>query len=121
MNFDDNQPCVELIDAPRVGLLAMIDDEIRIAGGSDQGLLSKVKQLLPGGSRHGGAAPRASEGRTSDNQPMRSGLTPDPRVLNSPLFHRAFCRHCCMMWALDKNKDNVPEQIRNAPVLTCRW
>ncbi|CAK9106539.1 Myosin-I heavy chain (Class VII unconventional myosin) (DdMVII) (DdM7) [Durusdinium trenchii] len=42
INFVDNEPCVQMIEASRTGLFAMIDEEVSIPKGSDQGLLNKI-------------------------------------------------------------------------------
>jgi myosin heavy subunit len=41
IEFQDNQPCLDLLDA-KSGVFAMIDEENRMVGGTDDGLLSKI-------------------------------------------------------------------------------
>ena len=41
ITFRDNAPCLQLIEGPRTGILALIDDEVAMPKGSDDALLRK--------------------------------------------------------------------------------
>ncbi len=43
IDFNDNQPCIDAIEAPRSGILAILDEECRIPRGSDVTFVSKVR------------------------------------------------------------------------------
>jgi len=43
IDFNDNQPCIDAIELPRSGVLAILDEECRIPRGSDCGFVSKVR------------------------------------------------------------------------------
>jgi myosin heavy subunit len=42
-DFKDNQPTLDLMEAKGTGIFSMIDEEINVPKGSDQGFLSKVR------------------------------------------------------------------------------
>ena len=44
IDFEDNQACLDLIEAKKVGIFAMMDEEIVTPKGSDEGFLSKLKK-----------------------------------------------------------------------------
>lgn len=63
ISFINNLPCVEALEARSSGVFAMIDEEISIPRGSDNGLLSKILQQS---SKYIQAAPvKARNSRTS--------------------------------------------------------
>ncbi|CAB3241956.1 unnamed protein product [Arctia plantaginis] len=43
IDFYDNQPCIDLIE-DRLGVLALLDEQCRVPGGSDAGFVSKLHQ-----------------------------------------------------------------------------
>lgn len=43
IDFYDNQPCIDLIE-DRLGILALLDEQCRVPGGSDAGFVSKLHQ-----------------------------------------------------------------------------
>jgi hypothetical protein len=42
--FEDNQPTLDLLELKPTGIFSMIDEEISVPRGSDEGLLSKIFQ-----------------------------------------------------------------------------
>lgn len=42
--FEDNQPTLDLLEMKQSGIFSMIDEEISVPRGSDEGLLSKIFQ-----------------------------------------------------------------------------
>ena len=44
ITFTDNQACLDLLEMKGTGIFAMIDDEINVPKGSDDGFRSKVVQ-----------------------------------------------------------------------------
>jgi hypothetical protein len=49
IEFPDNQDCLDTIQAPKIGILAMLDDECRLPKGSDRNFAKRMfDQYLPG-------------------------------------------------------------------------
>lgn len=46
INFSDNQPCIDMIEA-RGGILDLLDEECRFPNGSDTSFLDKIQQQIP--------------------------------------------------------------------------
>ena len=44
-DFADNQPCLDLLEKERTGVFDLLDDEIYVPRGSDEGFLNKVLQI----------------------------------------------------------------------------
>eukprot|EP00516_Mucochytrium_quahogii_P004899 CAMPEP_0203750560 /NCGR_PEP_ID=MMETSP0098-20131031/4778_1 /ASSEMBLY_ACC=CAM_ASM_000208 /TAXON_ID=96639 /ORGANISM=" , Strain NY0313808BC1" /LENGTH=1960 /DNA_ID=CAMNT_0050639919 /DNA_START=298 /DNA_END=6177 /DNA_ORIENTATION=+ len=44
ITFSDNKPCVDMLESKGTGVFSMIDEEINVPKGSDQGFLSKILQ-----------------------------------------------------------------------------
>ena len=44
VSFENNGPTLELLEAPRHGVFAMIDEEVRVPRGSDGSLLTKIEK-----------------------------------------------------------------------------
>ncbi|KAJ2332627.1 Myosin type-2 heavy chain 1, partial [Coemansia sp. RSA 2673] len=97
VDFQDNQPCIDLIEGKPLGILSLLDEESRLQQGSDQTFAEKlIKQF---GSPSTPAA----------------GFFGKPRF-GSDRFtvrHYAHSVEYAAEGFIDKNKDTVPDEIQN--------
>ena len=42
VTFEDNQPCVELLERRADGIFSLLADELSVPGGTDKGFLEKL-------------------------------------------------------------------------------
>jgi myosin-5 len=96
IDFSDNQPTIDLIEG-RLGLLAILDEESRLAAGTDTSLIEKLNWQLLGQSQ--GTAPKAAHGGL-----FRS--TPDTFTI----AHYAHDVEYTVDGFLEKNRGTVPDE-----------
>lgn len=97
ISFNDNQPCLDLIESMPMNILSLLDEEILMPNGSDITFLNKIC------SQHGGAR----------------GADPNPYFIKSSFAHdhRFGIKHYAgdVMYSvegfLDKNTDSLNEQL----------
>ncbi|KAJ3754243.1 myosin heavy chain type II, partial [Lentinula raphanica] len=51
IDFSDNQPCIDLIEG-KLGILALLDEESRLATGTDDSFIDKLNSQLKSPSSH---------------------------------------------------------------------
>lgn len=91
IDFSDNQPCINLIEA-KLGILGLLDEESRLPGGSDDGWINKLYQTFD---------------------------KPDHRFFKKPRFanNSFIVSHYAMDVTyeaegfIEKNRDTVPDEI----------
>ncbi|KNE68519.1 hypothetical protein AMAG_12690 [Allomyces macrogynus ATCC 38327] len=90
IDFYDNKPCLELIEG-KLGILALLDEESRLPGGSDKALISKLYSHFE--KKH----PNFGK----------------PRFSNTSFIVHHFADHVEyeIDGFLDKNKDTVPDEL----------
>ena len=126
IDFNDNQPCIDLIEG-RLGILALLDEESRLPSGSDKSLIDKLyNQFLEAEKR--GPNPRHSMIAAKPPKPHSSGSTAaDPTTKRSqpsqyfskPRFsqsafvvhHFAYNVAYDIEGFLDKNRDTVSDEL----------
>ena len=97
--FVDNQPTLDMLELPRIGLFAMIDEECIVPKGSDDGFLNKVwKQHLEKGKEH----PNMVKPKSKDCV---------NHLKNFGVLHYAGPVFYCVENFLEKNRDTVHEDI----------
>ncbi|KAI8072331.1 P-loop containing nucleoside triphosphate hydrolase protein [Gongronella butleri] len=92
IEFSDNQPCIEMIEA-RLGILSLLDEESRLPTGSDQGFCDKLYNNF--------------------STPTYKQYFKKPRFSNKAftVCHYAHDVEYESEGFLDKNKDTVPDEI----------
>ena len=98
IEFEDNQPTLALIDTARTGLFAMIDEEMRLPGGSDEGYLSKVL--------------KAHAGKDSTLCKKTHVKAKDARACFT-VVHFAGDVNYNVTHFLEKNRDRVPDDVKD--------
>ncbi|KAJ2467892.1 Myosin type-2 heavy chain 1 [Coemansia sp. RSA 2322] len=99
VDFQDNQPCIDLIEGRPMGVLALLDEESRLQQGSDQAFAEKlIKQFGNGGGGLPAAAFFAAPRFGADRFTIR---------------HYAHSVEYAADGFIDKNKDAVPDEIQN--------
>ncbi|KAJ1818179.1 Myosin type-2 heavy chain 1 [Coemansia sp. RSA 2675] len=99
VDFQDNQPCIDLIEGKPLGILSLLDEESRLQQGSDLTFAEKlIKQFGSGG----GGSPAA-------------GFFSKPRFGSDrfTIRHYAHSVEYAAEGFIDKNKDTVPDEIQN--------
>ncbi|KAJ2754207.1 Myosin type-2 heavy chain 1, partial [Coemansia pectinata] len=103
VDFQDNQPCIDLIEGKPLGILSLLDEESRLQQGSDQTFAEKlIKQFASGG----GGSPAAA---------AAAGFFSKPRFGSDrfTIRHYAHSVEYAAEGFIDKNKDTVPDEIQN--------
>ncbi|ORX48771.1 hypothetical protein DM01DRAFT_1338431 [Hesseltinella vesiculosa] len=92
IEFSDNQPCIEMIEA-RLGILSLLDEESRLPTGSDQGFCDKLFNNF--------------------GTPTYKNYFKKPRFSNKSFIvvHYAHDVEYEAEGFMDKNKDTVPDEI----------
>ncbi|KAJ1722136.1 Myosin type-2 heavy chain 1 [Coemansia erecta] len=100
VGFQDNQPCIDLIEG-RLGVLALLDEESRLEQGSDRKFTEKL-------CRHYGAGGGGAE-------TPAAAYFAKPRFSNSAFTVRHYAHDVTYEGDgfLEKNKDTVPDEIRD--------
>jgi myosin-5 len=92
IEFTDNQPCIALIEG-KLGVLALLDEESRMPSGTDENFINKLYQQL--------------------DTPANKKYFKKPRFGQSAftICHYAHDVTYEVEGFLDKNRDNVPDEI----------
>ncbi|KAJ1830791.1 Myosin type-2 heavy chain 1 [Coemansia sp. RSA 2711] len=101
VDFQDNQPCIDLIEG-KLGILALLDEECRLQQGSDANFAEKLyKQFAPAGPRPAADAPAA--------------FFRKPRFGAAEFTVRHYAHDVAYAadGFIDKNKDTVPDELQN--------
>jgi myosin heavy subunit len=56
--FSDNEPCIDLLEKSREGVFAIMDEELKLPRGSDEGFLSKLSKRHAGHANLGKTPPK---------------------------------------------------------------
>jgi len=101
--FVDNQPTLDLLEVPAKGVFSMIDEEINVPRGSDEGLLNKIFQAY-------------NTGKTGDVNNHPNLLKPKSKdcvnhMNNFGILHYAGPVFYNVANFLEKNKDSLHEDI----------
>ena len=93
IDFNDNKPCLELIEG-KLGILSLLDEESRLPSGNDSQLVSKLYQSFY-------------------TKPNAHSSFEKPRFSNSAftVCHYAHAVDYEIDGFIDKNKDTMPEEI----------
>ncbi|KAL7749084.1 Myosin type-2 heavy chain 1 [Sorochytrium milnesiophthora] len=112
IEFNDNQPCIELIEG-KLGILSLLDEESRLPSGSDKSYVEKLYNHF---------APPAGPGAKKDAAAATAGSGPKepkayfskPRFANNAFIIHHFAHDVAYdaEGFLDKNKDTVPDELR---------
>ncbi|KAJ2896227.1 Myosin type-2 heavy chain 1, partial [Coemansia aciculifera] len=97
VDFQDNQPCIDLIEGKPLGILSLLDEESRLQQGSDATFAEKlIKQF-------------------SNTDLAPSKFFGKPRFSNAAftIRHYAHSVEYAADGFIDKNKDTVPDEIQN--------
>ncbi|KAI9141921.1 putative class V myosin [Paraphysoderma sedebokerense] len=96
IEFNDNQPCIELIEG-KLGILSLLDEESRLPSGSDKSYIDKLYQ-------HFTPPPKDAKSKTYFSK---------PRFSNSAFIVHHFAHDVAyeVDGFLEKNKDTVPDEI----------
>lgn len=98
-SFVDNQPTLDLLEAKAVGVFSMVDEEISVPKGSDEGVLSKILQ------KHGdGKHPNMIRPKAKDCQDF---------LKNFGILHYAGPVFYNIANFLEKNKDQLHPDVLN--------
>ncbi|KAI9502568.1 P-loop containing nucleoside triphosphate hydrolase protein, partial [Coemansia spiralis] len=100
IGFQDNQPCIDLIEGKPIGILSLLDEESRLEQGSDRTFTEKLYR---------------QRGNPSSDQ-MLSGISSyfrKPRFSNTAFTVRHYAHEVTYEGDgfLEKNKDTVPDEI----------
>jgi myosin V len=89
IEFNDNQPCIELIES-KLGILDLLDEESRLASGSDDSLISKLNSRFE----------KSNE------------FYEKPRFGNDAFIVKHYAANVkySIMGFIDKNKDNISQE-----------
>ncbi|PIA13928.1 hypothetical protein COEREDRAFT_47921, partial [Coemansia reversa NRRL 1564] len=101
IGFQDNQPCIDLIEGKPIGILALLDEESRLEQGSDRTFTEKlIRQFSE-------SQPPSSAGATIANYFRK------PRFSNTAFTVRHYAHDVTYEGDgfLEKNKDTVPDEI----------
>ncbi|KAJ1962434.1 Myosin type-2 heavy chain 1, partial [Dipsacomyces acuminosporus] len=119
IGFQDNQPCIDLIEGKPIGILSLLDEECRLEQGSDRTFTEKLYKQFDSTSGNGplparllgAAAPQA----TGPQDPMAISATffRKPRFSNTAFTIKHYAHEVTYEGDgfLEKNKDTVPDEI----------
>ncbi|KAJ1950734.1 Myosin type-2 heavy chain 1 [Linderina macrospora] len=112
IGFQDNQPCIDLIEGKPIGILALLDEECRLEQGSDRTFTEKLfRQFAP----PDGPQPRriGAKQPASQEQPEFAAYFRKPRFSNTAFTIRHYAHEVTYEGDgfLEKNRDTVPDEI----------
>lgn len=92
IDFSDNQPCIDLIEA-KMGILSLLDEESRLPAGSDESLIGKLYQNFDG--------------------PKHSSFFKKPRFGGSAFIVKHYAMEVSyeIEGFIEKNRDTVPDEL----------
>ncbi|KAJ1726568.1 Myosin type-2 heavy chain 1, partial [Coemansia biformis] len=105
IGFQDNQPCIDLIEGKPIGILALLDEESRLEQGSDRKFTEKLyRQFAPAPHQPSHAPPAP---------PSSASYFRKPRFSNSSFTVRHYAHEVTYEGDgfLEKNKDTVPDEV----------
>ncbi|KAJ2735646.1 Myosin type-2 heavy chain 1 [Coemansia sp. BCRC 34962] len=119
IGFQDNQPCIDLIEGKPIGILSLLDEESRLEQGSDRTFTEKLyRQFVDASSS---AATSAGSKRVAGATPPAPASVPaadvsyfrKPRFSNTAFTIRHYAHDVTYEGDgfLEKNKDTVPDEI----------
>ncbi|KAJ2689086.1 Myosin type-2 heavy chain 1 [Coemansia spiralis] len=120
IGFQDNQPCIDLIEGKPIGILSLLDEESRLEQGSDRTFTEKLyRQFVDAGSTVASAGSKRVAGSTPAAVAAAAASAADVSYFRKPRFsNTAFTiRHYAHDVTyegdgfLEKNKDTVPDEI----------
>ncbi|KAJ2453733.1 Myosin type-2 heavy chain 1 [Coemansia sp. RSA 2336] len=96
IGFQDNQPCIDLIEGKPIGILSLLDEESRLEQGSDRTFTEKLYRQF-----------------ASPSQQQTAGYFRKPRFSNTAFTVRHYAHDVTYEGDgfLEKNKDTVPDEI----------
>ena len=98
IEFEDNLPTLALIDTARTGLFAMIDEEMKLPGGNDEGYLRKVLA--------------AHAGKDASTQLKKTHVKAKDARICFTVVHFAGEVNYNVTDFLEKNRDRVPDDVK---------
>ncbi|KAJ1906748.1 Myosin type-2 heavy chain 1, partial [Coemansia sp. IMI 209127] len=111
IGFQDNQPCIDLIEGKPIGILALLDEECRLEQGSDRTFTEKLFRQFD--STVAGPSNKRSNSSSDKQAADISSYFRKPRFSNTAFTVRHYA-HDVMYEGdgfLEKNKDTVPDEI----------
>ncbi|KAJ1667950.1 Myosin type-2 heavy chain 1 [Coemansia sp. RSA 1646] len=117
IGFQDNQPCIDLIEGKPIGILSLLDEESRLEQGSDRTFTEKLFRQFDGtavGSANGSGPASKRSNTSADQQAVDiSSYFRKPRFSNTAFTVRHYAHDVTYEGDgfLEKNKDTVPDEI----------
>ncbi|KAJ2002247.1 Myosin type-2 heavy chain 1 [Coemansia thaxteri] len=119
IGFQDNQPCIDLIEGKPIGILSLLDEESRLEQGSDRTFTEKLyRQFIDSsGSVGSGSGTSAVHGKRGaaplTTQAADTSYFRKPRFSNTAFTIRHYAHDVTYEGDgfLEKNKDTVPDEI----------
>jgi len=103
IEFPDNQDCLDTIQAPKTGVLAMLDDECRLPKGSDRNFAKRMyEQYLP-----------EKNMTASENTRFHAGKIQQAKGLFSIRHFAGLVEYSSDTNFMEKNKDEIPITAKN--------
>ena len=103
IEFPDNQDCLDTIQAPKIGVLAMLDDECRLPKGSDRNFAQRMyDQYLP-----------EKNMTVSENTRFHAGKIQQVKGLFSIRHFAGLVEYNVETNFMEKNKDEIPITAQN--------
>ncbi|KAJ2846452.1 Myosin type-2 heavy chain 1, partial [Coemansia erecta] len=111
IGFQDNQPCIDLIEGKPIGILALLDEESRLEQGSDRTFTEKLFRQFD--STAAGSANKRSNLSPDKQEADISSYFRKPRFSNTAFTVRHYAHDVTYEGDgfLEKNKDTVPDEI----------
>ncbi|KAJ1743410.1 Myosin type-2 heavy chain 1 [Coemansia sp. RSA 989] len=96
IGFQDNQPCIDLIEGKPIGILSLLDEESRLEQGSDRTFTEKLYRQF-----------------ASPSQQQSASYFRKPRFSNTAFTVRHYAHDVTYEGDgfLEKNKDTVPDEV----------
>ncbi|KAJ1827719.1 Myosin type-2 heavy chain 1 [Coemansia sp. RSA 2599] len=112
IGFQDNQPCIDLIEG-RMGILALLDEESRLEQGSDRTFTEKLYRQFDSLSSSSSNAATANGNVNSGNMAAIASYFRKPRFSNTAFTVKHYAHDVTYEGDgfLEKNKDTVPDEI----------
>ncbi|KAJ2635329.1 Myosin type-2 heavy chain 1, partial [Coemansia sp. RSA 1694] len=119
IGFQDNQPCIDLIEGKPIGILSLLDEESRLEQGSDRTFTEKLyRQFVEASGGISGSAvgsKRATTATSSSTATTAADVSyfRKPRFSNTAFTIRHYAHDVTYEGDgfLEKNKDTVPDEI----------
>ena len=103
ISFPDNQDCLDTIQQPKIGVLAMLDDECRLPRGSDRNFCKRLcEQYLPEKNQ-----------TTSDNTRFIASKIQQGKAMFCIRHFAGVVEYSAETNFMEKNKDEIPLTAQN--------